>query len=720
MARVGYDKYDERKWAFTENPNDIRSNLFTKTLSKMGKTEVNSDSLMFDLMTAKNYEENTKNGGAIKYNHVHPEFTNFIIKSAFFHREIDKATDIDTRLADVRETLRDYINIMGNPFAETLISKNDGTGAKDIRLLLDFDDTTEKYNKIWVHGDKQLDNSVHNKFQNASGNGIDWFDLVLADAGNAANKEFLLTNENDTKNNTRGNTPLFNLPKITIKDHINPTQASSDLALLVASIVGRSVSGLNSLDPTVTGKSFVNLNAKEIVDAIKKSNFFYNNKKTYNDFVDLVLGTGDTATPNGIISLIMKSFGVATRETGPNKGPVTGSNGAKYLRHDLDYVIKELEGKHKTNNRRREKIIDEMKKVITNWAENIATETIEGALLDSSWVLTEKAQLLRSNEPKWLTIIKKAVNDDILISSYNNKWKTRLTDLSGKLFDAINNIIKQDFDPGYTTTSGSKPSKKLYEEVYKNWDKLTDSAQAFYNKYITYMVRKGGRWIEIRDESEYGKADNLNKVRLNFNKKGNSDTLEFESDLPDLPYHNNNFLVESIWYTDYKEQLREIVTGGWSKSKKDFFRILYKQVYRHSDKDLKPPGNKLEDKEYLEISLYANDLQLPTTLEKAENVYKVPRFNLNIDKLIRRRLFRISQAEVGVPDIEPDDYNYTNLIDNNTWKRGRDGEFVKVVDGKEVSMGVDDKATRDLLKATSHQCYSSLFKGTKGNLSYSV
>jgi len=88
MAKVSIDKNDDRKWAFTTNPNDIRANLFTRAQEKSYGKQLTKDELIFQIMCADNYEEASKRGE--QYNDVHHEFTDFIIESAYFHRLLDE------------------------------------------------------------------------------------------------------------------------------------------------------------------------------------------------------------------------------------------------------------------------------------------------------------------------------------------------------------------------------------------------------------------------------------------------------------------------------------------------------------------------------------------------------------------------------------------------------------------------------------------------------
>lgn len=76
---MSMDKYDDRKWLFTSDPNDLRGNLAAKAF--LGQDQAFAQ--MF--IRAQNYD--TK--GNLRDNDVHPEFIQWIVDAALHAREID-------------------------------------------------------------------------------------------------------------------------------------------------------------------------------------------------------------------------------------------------------------------------------------------------------------------------------------------------------------------------------------------------------------------------------------------------------------------------------------------------------------------------------------------------------------------------------------------------------------------------------------------------------
>lgn len=77
---MSMDKYDDRKWLFTSDPNDLRGNLAAKAF--LGQDQAFAQ--MF--IRAQNYD--TK--GNFRDNDVHPEFIQWIVDAALHAREIDQ------------------------------------------------------------------------------------------------------------------------------------------------------------------------------------------------------------------------------------------------------------------------------------------------------------------------------------------------------------------------------------------------------------------------------------------------------------------------------------------------------------------------------------------------------------------------------------------------------------------------------------------------------
>ena len=80
-------KYDDIKWAFTTNPEDHRGVLFMKYIDELGgRTELKEGDSILGIMRVENYENKPEESYGTN---VHNEFTDFIVDTALFHKEID-------------------------------------------------------------------------------------------------------------------------------------------------------------------------------------------------------------------------------------------------------------------------------------------------------------------------------------------------------------------------------------------------------------------------------------------------------------------------------------------------------------------------------------------------------------------------------------------------------------------------------------------------------
>jgi len=256
-----------------------------------------------------------------------------------------------------------------------------------------------------------------------------------------------------------------------------------------------------------------------------------------------------------------------------------------------------------------------------------------------------------------------------------------------------------DINKDYFATMGATAPKitvddsdvvtHVYNNVYLKWNLLSTEAQKFYDEYLMLMFQdNNGNWIHIKDPNDFGKEKDLNKVRINFKKGPDGKRTKFEVQLPDFPMN----LLDNAWYTNSSGAVTQISHALLSVN---FFRDLYAMIYHNNGATV--------------AGLTINTI--PTTLT-AIMLNKPNYFNIRVDDMIRKRLFRIKSAKVEehIP-IEDDFFNIDAVSYDNVWKRDTDNTLMKNVNGKNERFGVNDEASKQMLKMTN-SCMTSLYKST--------
>ena len=99
---------------------------------------------------------------------------------------------------------------------------------------------------------------------------------------------------------------------------------------------------------------------------------------------------------------------------------------------------------------------------------------------------------------------------------------------------------------------------------------------------------------------------------------------------------------------------------------------------------------------------------LPTVWTKKTNAI----FNINIDRLIRRRLYRLQQLLSGKSQVEVSKGPFISLADKNIWYRTPDGRLYTNTDKGQVFY--DEESVENARVLTSNfKCYSTLLQGTQ-------
>ncbi|AYV77156.1 MAG: hypothetical protein Barrevirus15_4 [Barrevirus sp.] len=290
----------------------------------------------------------------------------------------------------------------------------------------------------------------------------------------------------------------------------------------------------------------------------------------------------------------------------------------------------------------------------------------------------------------------------------------RKEDVSHEVADFIVDtaLFHRKLDPSGVQKDLNDPTQfKVYSHVYRRWANLSPESQAFYNKYMSLLKKDplSGRWTKVRDVNEMAKAENdKSNYRINLEKDANGEPI-FAQNLPTLTpehgrvwYSTNRGLTsyqphEGVWpgeskfgfgegksdFGKSKEEMEGSFVGG--ANGKNFYREIYNSVYLGRPSEFAPG--------------------LKTTESNKTH------FNINVDNLVRKKMFAISQAEVKEGEQLPPIGEETmfGMIDRDIIKRDASGKLYREIGGQRVYLGAEDEETKRLLKA-SHACYSTGIK----------
>lgn len=235
----------------------------------------------------------------------------------------------------------------------------------------------------------------------------------------------------------------------------------------------------------------------------------------------------------------------------------------------------------------------------------------------------------------------------------------------------------------------SSEAKAVYDNVYANWNRLSQETQQFYNNYVQLLRRRGGDWEPVMTSELPVNIpnDQLDDYRINLKKAEPKDIPVFGSQLPVLGDD-----VKNIYYTK-EEGKRDSI-----KAKRDSLRDIYQNAYKRGG-------------DFKALPKAPNSWQ-SDSLKTANGI-----FHVNVDKLVRKRLFRIKKARVGTtveaecngkPPVEEEERDscYGDLFEKNVWYRDCDG-FYRVENGRNIRWGVDTENTKKSL-SYENSCYSTL------------
>lgn len=325
---------------------------------------------------------------------------------------------------------------------------------------------------------------------------------------------------------------------------------------------------------------------------------------------------------------------------------------------------------------------------------------------------------------------------DEMFESPGRWWLTQSGELADMLNGAFKGAVQPAFSGQYTTVGSNPVAQNFFKNVVGNWHKMDERTKSFYKRFIDVIDLKSGQPIVDLNTID---VNNTTNYRINLKKfRTGSELTVFGESLPLLPIEH----INAIWYTDASGKHVKVNVANWKDEHdaKYFLRALYHHVYSGGEKryilgeepearsSLRTPSESLtggsmrnmrsrmqrggSHEDVPAFEFLGVTFNIPRNYQEALRVLSATHFSLNVDKLVRRRLYAVVKAKPASSDADTTDgtesktYDYMD-IDYNVWKRNYKGDFVKIIDGREVTFGVDDPATQQVLTA-NHNCYGSL------------
>lgn len=178
-----------------------------------------------------------------------------------------------------------------------------------------------------------------------------------------------------------------------------------------------------------------------------------------------------------------------------------------------------------------------------------------------------------------------------------------------------------------------------------------------------------------------------------------------ENELPDY----DSSVFPKIWYFSVdNDKLGNPIIRSYCPKNKDFFRQLYVDIRGKAGASDLTVGSSAE------ITTLLKDIK-GTSGSYGEDVNRA--FSLDVDKLVRHRMYQITNAPIvsGEPDSVDVDCDgpieTLDMINHGVIVRSRDGKLLRrMKDGKLVPLGEEDEETIKELRA-GQKCYTTGFQG---------
>lgn len=113
---------------------NYHGNNYTTPINSANKPELIQGMSLENILLAKNYLQSSKPNGMVD-NDVHHQYVDFIIRTALFHRELDMSTGVGSGIEEIKNSLKEGIELQLNSTIETL--SGIGNSRTALRNLLD-------------------------------------------------------------------------------------------------------------------------------------------------------------------------------------------------------------------------------------------------------------------------------------------------------------------------------------------------------------------------------------------------------------------------------------------------------------------------------------------------------------------------------------------------------------------------------------------------------
>jgi hypothetical protein len=744
MQRLG--KLDDR-YAFF---NDQRGPIISRVWMDKG-TPFNSDSIDahkddvgWQILFAKNYEDSIV--GNIGDKDIPAELTDFLVKTALWHREIDRPTSMSPGLVDAKESVGFYAKIMaGRVDGDKLTTKRFGT--TDVNLKIDAAGTiSEAIAKSGAHATDNLETNRGDGLKDIGDN--QWYSFIKTEDTHYGTDDWEATVTAGTNNiilvpgdewgvvqtgtASKAGTATSRRPEQSIKMGVADTKYTQFQVLMAAML------GLANLTAFGADLKSAKGTSKDLYDgimglttsghaggepALLSGGAGFTIKQAINKFISGQAADAapdatwddvhnyNTTTKKGLIHAIMRSAGVATRnattaiDNAPLIDGVTGrgllngiagnffnGDGGKVqnsylLTKDLISLITKFEATDgKTNKEYRKAICADLVIFIREFIEKMTLSLFEKlytGTIDTQKHVHDDAQALLEGEVKGRWM-------DSWGNSFASEIKNRITKKIKELRPA---------DATFKTLADDIPWK-LYQDIRKEFadQEYKPDAVEFYKRTVQLLKLNAGKWAPAGDiwNVEIPVSQKAN-YRINILKNPiDSDTTVFEASIPYLASPS----VDNIHYTDWENNKKNVAASTMLEGK---LRTLLRRIYRTIYIDA-GTGNSIDFDGFKFYSTWAKAGNYLNSTHKF--------FSFQYDKLIQARLAKIiAQSDPSTETPEEGEEVY-DFITDASWTF-QDGKLMKKNDaGKWIEYGITTDIAKKILTKDSH-CYSTYVYGDK-------
>lgn len=312
-----------------------------------------------------------------------------------------------------------------------------------------------------------------------------------------------------------------------------------------------------------------------------------------------------------------------------------------------------------------------------------------------------------------VNIITQFLNNALKDVNGNEQLKKELANaFADKIYDVIAKEINKAGVKQYKTLESNETARKIYEDVFGNWDRLHPQARNFYRAqlHVFRKARAGSNvslnesgWVDLMENDEDYKPsqDSFSDLRLNLthSRPGAIDTL-FSYTLPFLPVDN----VGELWYTDASGNVRSI---SHEKLDVNVFKTIYNNVYMNDQCNIN--GQVLNFPSYSRLS------------DKDFNLDDI----LIIRNFIKAQKEPVSNKYESASHASFDDLYVEDMRTHVVYARDENGNLYRNVNGNRVYASddtlKDENCAGSQLKGDK-QCvrfvYECILNGSPDNLSY--